>query len=454
MASNVVSHRVNLTPTTCRCCDSPIKISAPVLPHKFEGTSKTMWGHKLCVTILNQTTADSLPMPRSVCRHWKRSGSCGYEDKCFFSHDEAFRGLPTRSVIHPPSSASFASPASPTSPPPPRKRRPGGRPHLRNKSRAFVLRKFVMDKFPPSCLLGTVIDVAGGKGELAFEFTNLTPNGKNSTILIDPRTCDLRKYRRKWDYGLYWRNPVFTSRYNQAVFLESSDPSDLELSNRMAAIEDPFHLRAYFEVSLFDWAKQPRSPADGAFFDGLVDRAKNECWTNKGLRSIKTIETDTKAPWANPTPACDSESDPEDEHAGDCYGSDDDDETLGSLSTLNIANICSCSNSRSVSDAETASKLLSNATLLIGMHPDQAAGEIAQVGLKHNIPFAIVPCCVYSKSFKDRCLADGTPVKTHADLCNWICELDPVNIKRSTLDIEGKNELIYFLGVGEKREIG
>lgn len=32
-------------------------------------------------------------------------------------------------------------------------------------------------------------------------------------------------------------------------------------------------------------------------------------------------------------------------------------------------------------------------SLVVGMHPDEATGEIIKYALKHNLPFAVCPCC-------------------------------------------------------------
>jgi len=151
--------RLNLTPAQCRCCDTPIGINVPVLPHKWPGTNKQQWGHPLCVEILESKEevnddakeGDGNAMAEKfidtpVCRHWKRSGRCDFGIKCYFSHPEDQKGKPP-----PPLQTNNVTAA----PKEPRKRRPGGRPHLRNKSRSFVLRKFVIDNFPGSCLEGT-----------------------------------------------------------------------------------------------------------------------------------------------------------------------------------------------------------------------------------------------------------------------------------------------------------
>merc|ERR1712216_935275 len=56
--------------------------------------------------------------------------------------------------------------------------------------------------------------------------------------------------------------------------------------------------------------------------------------------------------------------------------------------------------------------LLSSCSAVVGLHPDQAAGHIAEYAVRTGKSFAVVPCCVYSSAFPRRKLADGTPVKS------------------------------------------
>lgn len=85
-------------------------------------------------------------------------------------------------------------------------------------------------------------------------------------------------------------------------------------------------------------------------------------------------------------------------------------------------------------------------SLLVGLHPDQAVGAIVDFALTFNKPFAVLPCCVYSKHFPKRHLP-GPPrkqVTSYEDLCQWICNKNP-DIQRTELPIEGKNVLLYWI---------
>ena len=43
-----------------------------------------------------------------------------------------------------------------------------------------------------------------------------------------------------------------------------------------------------------------------------------------------------------------------------------------------------------------------NFSVLVGMHSDQATEEIVDLALAHDMPFSVVPCCVFPKLFSHR----------------------------------------------------
>ena len=152
-----------------------------------------------------------------TCKHWRYLGRCSYGDKCFYTHDAESYEL-------------WKSEGDKT-----RKRGPRGKLRVRNKSRAFAFRRFLIDTFGSELLQqGTgVLDVAGGKGELSFELVNL--NGIPTTV-VDPRVSDLQEYRDKWDKGLYTRNRFWQT------YSPSYDPERTP--------QDPNHVHAFFENPL------------------------------------------------------------------------------------------------------------------------------------------------------------------------------------------------------------
>ncbi|KAI9347294.1 hypothetical protein BDR26DRAFT_799651 [Obelidium mucronatum] len=87
------------------------------------------------------------------------------------------------------------------------------------------------------------------------------------------------------------------------------------------------------------------------------------------------------------------------------------------------------------------------ASLLVGLHPDQATGAIVETAIACNLPFAVIPCCVFRDDFSDRYLKNGNPVATTMDLVEWIKEKkSPGQVQTRFLNFQGKNLVVYFLG--------
>ena len=79
---------------------------------------------------------------------------------------------------------------------------------------------------------------------------------------------------------------------------------------------------------------------------------------------------------------------------------------------------------------------------MLGMHPDQATELIVDYALKHNKPFAVIPCCVFHRCFPDRKTADGQEVVQYQDFIKYLMEKDPA-IKVEFLPFEGRNKVLY-----------
>eukprot|EP00439_Symbiodinium_sp_Y106_P082521 s31_g21.t4 len=87
--------------------------------------------------------------------------------------------------------------------------------------------------------------------------------------------------------------------------------------------------------------------------------------------------------------------------------------------------------------------LLANASLVAGLHPDEATEAIVDLALGAGRRFAVVPCCVFAEKFPSRELAPGVPVRTLNQFCAYLCAKDP-RIKEALLDFEGR-KVLYIL---------
>ena len=109
--------------------------------------------------------------------------------------------------------------------------------------------------------------------------------------------------------------------------------------------------------------------------------------------------------------------------------------------------------------------LLRGASLVIGMHPDEATEAIVTHSLAHGKRFAVVPCCVFAHLFPDRRLAlarsageegrrgeedggdggavpRGKPVRDVNEFCAYLKEKDP-RIEEALLPFEGRNKVLF-----------
>ncbi|RQM11155.1 hypothetical protein DD237_004945 [Peronospora effusa] len=87
-------------------------------------------------------------------------------------------------------------------------------------------------------------------------------------------------------------------------------------------------------------------------------------------------------------------------------------------------------------------QLVEQASLLLGMHPDEATESIFDVAIKFNKPFAVVPCCVFGQKFPSRRLADGSKVLSYENLVEYLISKHP-DIEKAFLPFDGKNLVLF-----------
>ncbi|KAG0002755.1 hypothetical protein BGZ80_004657 [Entomortierella chlamydospora] len=110
--------------------------------------------------------------------------------------------------------------------------------------------------------------------------------------------------------------------------------------------------------------------------------------------------------------------------------------------------------------------LISGASILIGLHPDQATEPIVRTALKLGKPFAVIPCCVFGRDNPHRrlprlpkkgleteeCVENEEnndpltrPVTSYDDFVTWLSTLHP-DIETTWLNFEGMNRVLYWRG--------
>lgn len=343
-----------------------------------ENPKRRAWVHLECALENKCTLVD---VGAKICKHWRRTGTCTYGENCQFLHPQTEAGV---------------APAE-------RRVRGGKRRFVRKAGRVGVLRRFLLDEFGLERLEqgSGVLDVAGGRGELAFELANL--NGIQATVL-DPRPLQVSNFVRKFQLGMYHRNLG-----KRGVSHVTRKPTDelVKLS----------HLSLYMDADLVELVRQ--SCIDDNVWQAHMARARGLAWTRKGLHEADDVEDeDEEDEETHQDPAEDADTEPNPEES----------EFFNELET-----------------GEEVLKALQECSVVVGMHPDQATEPMVDLALLLGVPFAVVPCCVYSKLFPGRALRDGTPVRSHATLVSYLCEKDPeIHVKK--LDFEGKNTVVYYKG--------
>lgn len=87
-------------------------------------------------------------------------------------------------------------------------------------------------------------------------------------------------------------------------------------------------------------------------------------------------------------------------------------------------------------------QLLRSSALLIGMHSDQVTESIVDAALVLNLPFAVVPCCVFPHLFPHRKKLDGSTVTSTEEFIDYLQEKHP-SIKKCDLPFNGRNVVLY-----------
>ena len=249
------------------------------------------------------------------------------------------------------------------------------------------------------CRGSGVLDVAGGKGVLAFELLNV--HGIPCTV-VDPRPLSLKRYCRLFDIGFYHKK----SRLSDVKELEHYSPPRDSTAGALL----PRHIRAFLNTELCQGAFGALTTSFESLFMSNLAQAESTVWTpNHGL------------------------------HCDDTHHEDQSDE-----SELDIgrADEQQAGFAQTIREADTAASILRNCSCVVGMHPDQAAAPLVEFAVEHGKSFAVVPCCVYATQIR-RTFSDGRPVSSYEDLLEYLQSLAP-GIQRTVLPyLEGKNTVIY-----------
>ena len=410
----------------CHICGKSVSVNDFVKPCLVHNVDKckptTRWVHVDCIL----ENDERIPL----CKHFVRLGLCMYMDSCNFRHPSESKQVRCGAARH--------------------RNGTWSRRRVYNDGKVGIFRRWLLTVFGCEYLSSGsgVLDIAGGKGETSFELLNM--NGIPCTV-VDPRPLDLRRYHKKYARGFYHKNEVLR------VF--NTLPLQTHTQEGTAAVEvrvrQPRHIRCYFHMPLLvdtckpcfedQWSQSQEINPDMHSHDGTdhsrvnlpqclqtpdlflssLQYARDSSWTTKGL--IQSGESD---PVSGSTRELDATV--EDTPAAQFVYDD---------RRVILVN----HDSYRVESYEQALALVRECSIIIGMHPDQATEHIIDFAIANNKPFAVIPCCVYSKQFPRRRMHNNKLVTTYADLVGYLMAKAPRHIRAVELGFEGKCVLLYYI---------
>jgi len=365
-----------------------------------------------------------------LCRHIERRGFCLYQDKCLFRHvptpaEEAALALRR----NPPGNVGGLRDSEEVGAAGPRVRRK--RRNNRNKKRASVFRRFLLDVFGQERLSsGPILDVAGGKGELSFELCNLN---NCEAIVIEPKEVDFTKWVRAYTKGLYHCTEPL-QHYNVSGY----DPDAIILPQHVRAFWVPFWRpevgssasdaweRAHQCAVAVKWEEgEDPQPADGPVDSDHSEQKRGV--GHGGKRGYRHGEDGLCEPIRWALQATRSLGIETEEHTVRCLQLED-----GKASSWDWLIRKACQSS-----------------LLTGLHADQPTEWLVDFALRHHKPFAVVPCCVFPEHFPQRRLHNGQKVIKHEAFVDYLIQKAagwptyPWPVRTATLGFEGRNTVVY-----------
>ena len=273
------------------------------------------------------------------------------------------------------------------------------------KNRVYEFRDFLLKTYGLEYLRqGVVLDVAGGKGDLSWLLQNVD---QVESVVLDPRTTTSQHLIRSVEY---LRTHPHEAELRSVPDLPTFQPLAKLVKRLPSALQVPQHLCIFVNQELVDAVARYRESGDF------------HAWCRYFTRAVAL------GVQANPFLGytCNMRTSEQGDH-----------ETLQSLS------------SEEVRDAKFALKTILNTCLVVGFHPDQAVDACLDLAGVLNVPFCVVPCCVFPKEFPHRrvYVADDQyeVVRTYSQLIQYLSQKAPSD--RAELDFfnstTSRNSVLY-----------
>lgn len=297
---------------------------------------------------------------------------------------------------------------------------------LSKKHRIYVLRDFLFRAYPlPSSLARgcTVLDVAGGRGDLSWILRNI--DGINS-IIADPRIPNHRRLVKSVIFlldhpeeaviraveGLPTHQPLAKLLPSLLASHQMKNEDNYALSvgeyGNLSAddLSSPNHLRIHVDSTLVETLRKVlrlSTPGKGS-------SVWDEYWRKEHCR-IESNKT--------------------------YYGGTAPRTTTATAGRKN----------NQITDSLSALEYFQSLDLIVGFHPDQATESTIDLALLLKIPFCVVPCCVFPSEFPER-FHNGKRVRTHGEFLEYLCRKHDKIRKEKLPFVEtdtAKNVVLYMM---------
>jgi hypothetical protein len=249
------------------------------------------------------------------------------------------------------------------------------------KNRVFIFRSFLLETYS-ECYQNdkfTVLDVAGGKGDLSWLLCNVD---NIRSIVVDPRS---KKHHHLLRSIEYLKEHPEEARERAIPNVPSHQP----LAGLLSQIQEPYVTPLHLQI----WVNH-----------SLVEALRSYLTTGEVSEWITYWKTITQCVTPELSRNCES--------------------------NLEI--------SKNV-DAEEALSWILEAKLIVGFHPDQATEACIDLALLLKVDYCIVPCCVFPSEFPHRRSLDGQRVRCYEEFIEYLVSKDPQSIRTTTLSFYATN---------------
>mmetsp|Transcript_24793 Transcript_24793/g.44567 ORF Transcript_24793/g.44567 Transcript_24793/m.44567 type:complete len:336 (-) Transcript_24793:357-1364(-) len=285
------------------------------------------------------------------------------------------------------------------------------------KHRVYALRDFLFRNYPSTLTSScTVLDVAGGRGDLSWILRNV--DGINS-IIADPRIPNHRRLVKSVNFlinhpeeaeirsveGIPTHQPLakLLPRLlaNHGITTKSEISTGIS-GNDCLNITSPNFMRIHVDNTLI-YALRKAADDDLRVWDKYWEEEQRRIESNQIYHGGTPPKT-----------------------------------AAGQMDNTENSHI---TNSR------IALEIFQSLDLIVGFHPDQATEASIDLALLLGIPFIVVPCCVFPSEFPERNL-NGKRVRTHSEFVDYLC-MKHHKIRKEKLPFvetdTAKNVVLYML---------